>query len=809
MERFLCVHAHFYQPPRENPWLEAIEVQDSAYPYHDWNERVTAECYAPNMAARILDGEGRIEKLSNNYSKISFNFGPTVLSWLQTNAEDVYPALQQTDAASRERHSGHGNAISQAYNHMILPLANDRDRKTQVIWGIRDFQTRFGRAPEGMWLPEGAVDLASLDLLAANGIAFTILSPYSAKRVRELNETKWDDVSGARIDPSRAYSVQLPSGKSITVFFYDASVSQAVAFENILERGEDFANRLLGAFSDKRDWPQLMNIATDGETYGHHKPHGDMALAYALQYIEEKNLATLTNYAEYLEKFPAAHEAEIFENSSWSCAHGVERWKSNCGCNSGGHSAWNQEWRAPLREAYDWLRDSLAPLFEGEGKKVLGDPWRARDEYIRVVLDRSHETVCDFLRQQSGRALNDGERILALRLLEMQRHAMLMYTSCGWFFDELSGIETVQTIQYAGRAVQLADRIYPEAHLEEQLLDRLAHAKSNIPEQGDGRQVYERHVKGAMLDLPKVGGHYAISSLFEEFEPESKLYCYAVRQLDFQEHSSGKTKLVAGHIQITSDITGECADLSFGAVHLGDHIVTGGVREYRGDEAYAGTVREFKEAFDKGDFAELVRVADKEFGGGSYSLRLLFRDEQRRVVRQMVAPALEEAETAYRQLYEHRAPLMHFLADLNLPVVRAFQSAAEFTLNAELRHAIEAEKLNAAEVKSLIEETRRVGVSLDKPTLEFAMRKRLEKMAADFKQSPSNFDRLQALDSAVEVARESSLEVQLWNIQNVYFEIREGDFAKQASRANPPNNGEEEWLKTFRALGEKLSIRME
>jgi alpha-amylase/alpha-mannosidase (GH57 family) len=808
MDRYLCVHAHFYQPPRENPWLEAIEVQDSAYPYHDWNERITAECYAPNTAARILDGEGRIEKLLNNYSKISFNFGPTVLSWLQNKAADVYGALRATDSETRGQHSGHGNAISQAYNHMILPLANTRDVQTQVVWGIRDFQTRFGRAPEGMWLPEGAVNLACLDALAANGIAFTILSPFSASRVRGLRSKKWDDVSGGKIDPSRAYRVDLPSGKNIAVFFYDGSVSRAVAFENILERGEDFANRLLGAFSDQRDWPQLAHIATDGETYGHHKPHGDMALAYALDYIEQKQLAKLTNYAEFLEKYPPAQVAEIFENSSWSCAHGVERWKSNCGCNSGGHAGWNQEWRAPLREAYDWLRDSLAPIFETQGKKVFADPWRARDEYIRVVLDRSPEIVCDFLRQQAGRALNDGERILALRLLEMQRHAMLMYTSCGWFFDELSGLETVQTIQYAGRAVQLADRLNPEAHLEDQLLDRLADAKSNIPEQGDGRAVYQRHVKSAMLDLPKVGGHYAISSLFEEFPQDSKLYCYSVHQEDFQQKSSGKTKLVSGHVRITSDITTECADLSFGAVHLGDHAVTGGVRQFRGNDEYSKTVHEFSDVFNRGDFTELVRVADREFGGGNYSLRLLFRDEQRKVAHLMLAPALEEAEGSYRQLYEHRAPLMHFLADLNLPPVRQFQVAAEFTLNAELKKAVLAEKLNASRIGSLLEEVKRIGVSIDKSSLEFAMRKRLEEIAEQYRSAPTDLGMLQEFDSAVDVAKNSSLDVQLWKAQNAYFDVRKTEYAKEAQQAKT-DKAAADWVNTFRALGEKLSVRME
>ncbi|MHB8756102.1 MAG: DUF3536 domain-containing protein, partial [Candidatus Acidiferrales bacterium] len=525
-DRFLCVHAHFYQPPRENPWLEAVEVQDSAYPYHDWNERVTAECYAPNAACRILDGEGRIVDITNNYAKISFNFGPTLLAWIEEKAPDVYAAVLAADKLSRDQHHGHGSAISQAYNHMILPLANERDKHTQVVWGIRDFEHRFGRSPEGMWLPEAAVNLDSLEALASNGIKFTILSPHSAYMVRKAGAEEWRDVSGGQIDPSMAYRVELPSGKNISVFFYDGPVSRGIAFENLLENGERFANRLVGVFSDSREGPQLAHIATDGETYGHHKTHGDMALAYALRFIEENKLAILTNYSQFLDQHPPTHEARIFDNSSWSCAHGVERWRGNCGCNSGMHPGWNQNWRAPLREAMDWLRDTLIPIYEEQGRQVFQDPWKARDEYIRVILDRSPKNVCDFFHQVAAHDLSPEERLRALKLLELQRHAMLMYTSCGWFFDELSGLETVQTIQYAARALQLASQLTRDANLESEFVERLARARSNISENQGGKRVYERFVKPVMLDLKGVGAHFAVSSLFSDAGPEQHTYCY-------------------------------------------------------------------------------------------------------------------------------------------------------------------------------------------------------------------------------------------------------------------------------------------
>ncbi len=436
MERYICIHGHFYQPPRENPWLEAVEIQDSAHPYHDWNERVTAECYAPNSAARIVDGDGRVMDIVSIYARISFNFGSTLLSWMESFAPEVYQAILLADRQSIEWRSGHGNAIAQAYNHMIMPLASERDKRSQVIWGIRDFESRFGRFPEGMWLAETAVDLETLEILAEEGIIFTILAPHQADKVRKLGGTKWRNVRGANIDPSMAYLCRLPSGRKINIFFYDGTISQAVAFEKLLNRGEDFAHRLLSGFSEFRQWPQLFHIATDGETYGHHHKYGDMALAYALNYLEENGLARITNYGEYLEKHPPFQEVRILENSSWSCCHGIERWRSDCGCNSGGNPGWNQAWRAPLRSALDELRDRLAEGYALKAGEYLRDPWFARDDYISVVLDRSEENIDTFVQRHALRELTRDELSEVLGLLEIQRQSMLMYTSCGWFFDD-------------------------------------------------------------------------------------------------------------------------------------------------------------------------------------------------------------------------------------------------------------------------------------------------------------------------------------------------------------------------------------
>jgi len=418
LERYLCIHGHFYQPPRENPWLEVIEQQDGARPYHDRNERITVECYAANTASRILDQHGLIERIVNNYAGISFDFGPTLLSWLESHAPEVYEALREADRESQRRFSGHGSALAQAYNHLILPLATARDKHTQVLWAIADFTYRFGRAPEGMWLPETAVDLETLAILAEHGIRFTILAPRQAQRVRDIQGKEWRDVTGERIDPTTAYAVRLPSGKSIAAFFYHGSIAQAVAFENLLRSGDSLAHRLHQIFSAEPPWPQLAHIATDGESYGHHHRFGEMALAYALQVIEGRNLARLTNYGEFLERYPPRHEVEVVENSSWSCAHGVERWRGDSGCSSGAHPEWRQTWRAPLRQALDWLRDTVAPLFEERAGRFLRDPWEARLEDVSIderMLAYAFERRLEVLAQRFGA---DPAKLGALERLE-------------------------------------------------------------------------------------------------------------------------------------------------------------------------------------------------------------------------------------------------------------------------------------------------------------------------------------------------------------------------------------------------------
>ena len=806
--KHICVHGHFYQPPRENPSLEYVELQDSAYPYHDWNERITAECYAPNAASRIMDAQGRIASITNNYSKISFNFGPTLLSWLEEKAPEVYQSVIEGDRASSAAFAGHGSALAQAYNHMIMPLANRRDKRTQVLWGLRDFEHRFNRAPEGMWLPETAVDLETLDLLAELGIKFTILAPRQASRVRKLGSRSWKDVSGERIDPTRAYLVKLPSRRSLALFFYDGPISKAVAFERLLDNGQHFAERMMSGFSDDRSWPQLVHIATDGESYGHHHHFGEMALSYALDHIESNNFAKLTNYGEFLANYPPTHQVNIFENSSWSCVHGVERWRANCGCNSGGHSDWNQEWRKPLRNALDWLRDRLASLYEEKCRQLLKDPWAARDSYIQVVLNRSPENVERFVAENAGRELSEPEKVTVLKLLEMQRHAMLMYTSCGWFFDELSGIETVQVIHYAGRALQLAMEVFGDSSLESSFLSKLSEAKSNLAEHQDGVHIYEKFVKPAVVDIPRLAAHYAIRSVFEDYSDRANIYSYVAEREEFKRAESGKMKLVTGRGRFTSRITRESAILAFGVLHLGDHNVSGGVRESVSDEELLKMTEDLHAAFARADAPEILALLQRSFENNIYSLKSLFRDDQRRIIDIILGTDLAEAEASLLHQYEQEAPLMHFLADLRVEQPKLLRTLAEFALNTRLREALRNDDVAPDRIEALLQEVRTMQVPLDTATLEFVVRRQTERRAHNFWTNPRDMANLQRLEATVNLARQLPFSVNLWKVQNLFAQQLNGTLAAVRAEAEKGDETAKTWVGRITSLAEELDLRV-
>lgn len=778
-ERYLCVHGHFYQPPRQNPWLEELEAEASAAPFHDWNERITAECYAPNAAARIVDGEGRLLEIHNTYTQISFNFGPTLLAWLEKAEPTTYQQIIAADRLSRANRGGHGNAMAQAYNHVIMPLANRRDKVTQVVWGIGDFQSRFGRLPEGMWLPETAVDLETLDILAQHGMRFTILSPFQAKRVRMPRDKTWSDASNGLIDPSRPYRCRLRSGREIALFFYDGPIAKAIAFDGVLARGEMLIERLMGGFHDERNHTQLVHVATDGETYGHHHRFGEMALAYALSTMARKNLATLTNYGQYLERFPPDQLVEIAENTSWSCAHGIERWRSDCGCQTGGEPGWHQRWRQPLREALDWLRDQLAQLFEDEGRKLLNDPWAARDSYITVILDRSHASVERFFQQQARRRLSDAEVIQALKLLEMQRHALLMYTSCAWFFAEISRIETVQMLAYAARAIQLAREV-AGLELEPGFLERLAAAPSNLPQfTENGRDVYLKLVRPKVATLRTVIANYAISALIEPEVPQQTLGVYDIQEVGAHRDSRGSFTLTTGRVRVQSQLMGESLQAIYAALGSDGHDFRCSVKGYVDTEEYTQSQDELFRLFTRHSLTEVVRALDAHFGEEYFTLSHLFPDEQRRIGQQLLAKALERFEQHCEEVYRTNQRLIDFVRTRDLPLPDVLRTAAQSSLNAEINliaRQLLAGQLTPGDAAGIIRthqhEAKRLQCTLNFDQLNRAFEAIIERHIALLSQDAGH---AQIPRQALEVAQELKLGLNLWRGQSLFWRYLAGE----------------------------------
>lgn len=790
--KYVCIHAHFYQPPRENPWLEEVELQDSAHPYHDWNAKITAECYGPNAEARMLDDERFIVSLVNNYSKISHNFGPTLLSWLRRREPEVYQKIIESDAESRQQFSGHGSALAQVYNHMIMPLAIHRDKVTQTYWGIRDFHHRYGRFPEGIWLAETAVDIETLEVLTEQGIKFTILAPNQAAQIRPLGgDAPWENVSGGKVDTSRAYKVNLPSGRSINIFFYSGPTSQAVAFEHLLDNGHNFANKLIHGFGP-REGAQLHHIATDGESYGHHHRHGEMALAYALHEIEKNPDVTLTNYGEFLEKHPPEYEARIVENTAWSCAHGVERWRSGCGCNSGGKPGWHQDWRGPLRKAFDWLRDQVDPLYDQAAKEYFEDPWKARNEYIEVLVDRSEESIDRFLKSYCKKAVEDTERTRALELLEIQRQRLLMYTSCAWFFDEISGIETVQCLKYAVRVLQLVQKVFGR-DLDAEFAALLKQARSNIGQLGTGDQVFERYAKRSKIDVRKVAAHYAVSSIFEHPEEYTKIFAYEVKLHNFERREAGRAGLILGAATVRSVITLEQSEEIFSAVHFGDHNISAGVKATREGEYQALRV-EAIQAFDRVDFPQVIRTLDAHFKDQIYSIKDLFADSQRKIVDRIMHDTISEVENGFSQLYGSNVPTIAFLANMEVPFPKVFREIVDFSINREFINLLSSEESSLGELQDLVGTAERWNVALNQSEISVQYGKLLNGKIQDLTKTPEDESLAHYILQLVKLGERLPFECEFGTAQNTLVRLRESE----AQRT---------WTPALKSLANELKVR--
>ncbi|MGZ3427337.1 MAG: DUF3536 domain-containing protein [Polyangia bacterium] len=743
----LVVHGHFYQPPRDNPWLGIVERQESASPFHDWNERIAAECYTPNAFARILDDSGRIVSIVNNYELMSFNFGPTLLLWLEEHAPATYARILEADLRSRATR-GFGNAVAQAYNHAILPLCNERDRRTQIRWGLADFERRFGRRADAMWLPETAVSMPTIEALLDEGLRFVVLSPHQAESARDGGD--WFDVSSATIDPTQPYRLHAASGRALDLFFYDGPISSAIGFEGLLFAASTLVGRLSSAVVADRGRDQLIHVATDGESYGHHTRWGDRTLAYALAVEAPRAGFAVTNYAAYLAAHPPTAEVRLKsgpdgEGTAWSCAHGVGRWTRDCGCSSG-TPGFQQQWRAPLRRALDLVRERAAALFEAEVAPLVRDPWGARDRYAAAIGSRAAQDR--FLDAEAAQPLDATARLRALRLFELARYCQLMYTSCGWFFDELSALEPTQILRYANRALELYQIISGD-DLEPEFLAILAEARSNLRDFGDGAEVYRRLVAGSRVAHERLAAQEAILSLFIPRGRALDYGDYAIERFGERRAGDARFGLVTGRIKLVWRPTGETNELAYAVLHVGAADVCC---------AIAPALAAHREAFDaiwrewpRQSIARLVRAIERGLGPAEYTMRDLLLEERHRVLREVYGDLLKGVGEEYARLYDNHRHTMHLLRDAGLPIPEPLKQAAESVLGARFETEIARQRRSRDPARyrraiKMAEDARERGLTLHRAATERAFTEMLCDLVGSIRARPTSERIQEALD---------------------------------------------------------------
>ncbi|VAX24069.1 Alpha-amylase/alpha-mannosidase [hydrothermal vent metagenome] len=791
-KKHICIHGHFYQPPRENPWLEEIEIQDSAYPFHDWNEKIARECYAPNTASRSLSAKGRIKKIVNNFEKISFNIGPTLFSWLKQYDHVTYNKIIEADKKSVISHKGHGSAIAQAYNHMIMPLASDRDKRTQILWGIADFIHHFGRKPEGLWLPETAVDKKTLAIMRDSGIKFTILSQGQARAARKTGEGEWHDLTES-IDPTRAYSQPIEGGDPVAIFIYDGPISQAMAFEGLLKDGARYAERLRSGFSDKRDWDQILNTATDGETFGHHHRFGEMALTFALTHFESEEDVTLTNYGEYLASHPPEMEIDILDNSAWSCAHGVERWRSDCGCKVGANEDWNQKWRTPLRDALDYLKNVIDKVFETRGSELFKDPWKARDEYIEVILER--DRAIKFLDRHQRGELSKKEKIQAMSLLEAERNGMLMYTSCGWFFDDVSGIETVQIMRYAARAIQLLGQV-SNVDPEPEFIKILTRAKSNIKKEGNGGKLYKNEVLKEKASLTQIMANYIITHAVNLEEAFGKGASFTLSETGSRSEEYGDTSIAISCVNIKSLITLEEESRLAAILRLGVTDVSC-FTSACDDLNHVELVEDIFTAFNKRELREVVRLLGDRFAEEVFTLEDLFMEGRRKAIDILFADHIHTFTKMYEQIFWRNRKMMDVFINTKSPLPMEFWLAAKYVLEKDIKSVAETiyQPGSVEKFNELMKEAQKWNVQINpgaiKKELDMAICRQVNKLITE-----KNIDASQGAIEALEAVKSSEIDLDLWGIQNQFAEA----YYKWTQNHSHPFYGSEHMVKLGKLL---------
>lgn len=688
-----------------------------------------------------------------------------------------------------------------------MPLANTRDKRTQIAWGLKDFRYRFQREPEGMWLPETAVDMETLDLLAEYGLRFVVLAPRQARAVRKIGAGEWQEVDAETIDTRRPYLCRLPSGRTISVFFYDGDLAKAVAFEGVLKDGTLFAQRLRGAFADDGDYDQLVHIATDGESYGHHHRFGEMALAVCLRDIQQREDVELTLYGDYLDRAAPADEAMIHEGSSWSCVHGVERWRGDCGCHSGGHPGWDQSWRGPLRDSLDWLRDELAERYENMMAGLIRDPWKARDAYIDVILDRSQRSRLRFLRQNARGSLNADERSRIWHLLEMQRNALLMYTSCGWFFDEISGIETVQILSYAAKAIQLAQEV-GGADLRGRFLKKLRAAPSNIASYGNGAVVFKKQVDPSVVNMVRVAAHYVITSIFEHLADEEDIYTFRVKRVMYDHYEQDGETLAVGRLLITSRITEEQRELAFVTLHFGAQEVFAGISENLNEQDFRKIRRDLSRSFRGVRRRSALRGMRASFEHGPFTLEHLFRDEQTRILYRLLHKAFADMEHSFRQIAEDHSPVMRVVRQLNVPLPKILDTTLLTMTNMDLLDALGRDPLDFKYLERLVREADEWQLDIDRETIAYVAGKRFKSMMDIFRRRPRDQRLLRDMTSLLKTVGPLDLALDLGKPQNIYFFIQKEYYDGMSRQADEGKPRARRWITLFELLGQQLAMEI-
>jgi alpha-amylase/alpha-mannosidase (GH57 family) len=777
MKNYVCIHGHFYQPPRENPWLEKVAKQMSAYPYHDWNQRIASECYRPNYASRLMK-DNKIVDIVNNYASMSFNFGPTLLSWLKENEKDIYEAVLRADSIGK-------GAIAQAYNHMIMPLASDTDKRTQIKWGIKDFEYHFKRKPNGMWLPETAVDTRTLEILNEEGIEFTILSPYQAKRVQENG--MWILPEHAVDFTLKPYLCALPNGRNIAIFFYDKSISHDIAFGGLLNSGNALAERLLKP-SDRN---LLVNVAVDGETFGHHHKFGDMALAYCFKELSKRG-KEIVNYAAFLEKFPPTDYAEIFENSSWSCAHGVGRWMDDCSCKIDTSKPFNQKWRKFLRQAMNFLRDKLKEPYEKAMDILVNDPWKMRDEYIDVLLDRSEANVNAFLKRYAKRELTKEEKSYVLSLLEMERNVMLSFTSCGWFFDEISGIEVVQILLYAARSMQIASDVL-RISLEDEFLKILEEAKSNIEEYENGKKIYELCVRPQIFDFNKMAANFALISFFHNLFEDEELFCYRFSVSEQQSLEKAEQKLICGRLNIFCKLLWSETVLYYAILYHGGLNVSVVVCS---DKKELEMVKK-----------KFVDEEDSPLVGKVYTLKDLFKDEQSRILDALLSNTVDKLSISLQKIILEDAKLLKSIGHYDFQLPFMLKKSLEAFFDSRILQLLE-EEFDFDRLNNLIRDAIALNLQFDNASIQLAVQKAVDRLIDQFEKKPYELENMERIELFIKILSSLKVELNFWRAQNVYFNVGKNMLDKMKKEAAKGDVKATKWVDVFSYLAKYLSLNI-